>query len=74
MEVKYNIKALPLGSLQIEKKSYIDGKYVDGNDEAYCLNPLSDISNEPQEIQDACNSAWTPEVVQAYREHLESID
>jgi hypothetical protein len=37
------------------------------------LCPGDDISTEPQEVQDACNEAWTPEVVQAYREHLESI-
>ena len=33
------------------------------------LSPGSDISTEPQEVQDVCNSAWTDEVVEAYEAH-----
>ncbi len=31
--------------------------------------PGSDISNEPQEVQDVCNAAWTDDVVRAYEAH-----
>ena len=41
-------------------------------DKRRCLDPGSDITTEPPEVQTACTEAWTPEVVEAYRLHLES--
>jgi len=44
-----------------------------GEDHYRSLSPGDDISNEPhQEVKAACEKAWTPEVVEAYRLHLES--
>ena len=34
----------------------------------YVLHPDSDISNEPQEVQDICNVVWTDEVKAAWLE------
>ena len=69
------------------KKLYSHGRFkiihitrvIDGKLKSRTISPLTvrgietDISNEPQEIQDACTEAWTPEVVEAYRAHLESV-
>jgi hypothetical protein len=41
----------------------------DGVKHRITLSPGADISTEPQEVQDACNEAWTPEVVAAYEAH-----
>jgi len=45
---------------------------VDGVNHRRCLSPGSDITTEPQAIQDACNEAWTPEVIEAHQDRLES--
>ena len=29
--------------------------------------PASDVSAQPQNVQDICNVAWTPEVIAAYK-------
>ena len=44
----------------------------DGKHHRRTLSPGSDISNEPPEVKAACNKAWTPEVVEAYRAHMEA--
>ncbi len=42
---------------------------VDGKHSRRTLSPGSDISTEPQEVQDVCNAAWTDDVVRAYEAH-----
>jgi hypothetical protein len=37
------------------------------------LLPGQNISSQPKDIQDACNQAWTPEVLSAYQTEWESI-
>jgi len=32
--------------------------------------PLSDVSAQPQNVQDICNVAWTPTVISAYQAQL----
>jgi hypothetical protein len=32
----------------------------------WVLNPDSDITNQEQKVKDICNTAWTPEVKDAY--------
>lgn len=59
------------------KKLYTHGKFkivhvshlVGGKIKSYTIAPGTDISNEPQEVKDACNEAWTPEIIQAYADH-----
>ena len=36
------------------------------NYQSRTLNPDSDISGEPQEVQDVCNAVWTEEVKAAW--------
>jgi hypothetical protein len=34
--------------------------------------PASDVSGQPQNVQDICQAAWTPEVIAAYKAQLEA--
>ena len=43
-----------------------DGKEISRNAHRYVLHPDSNISNEPQEVQNICNAAWTQEVKDAW--------
>ena len=43
-----------------------DGKVISQTRHRHVLYPDSDISNEPQEIQNICNAAWTQEVKDAW--------
>lgn len=54
-------------------KIYLIGKFkivqVREKGKTRCLAPGSDISTESTEVQDACNEAWTLEIIQAYADH-----
>jgi hypothetical protein len=43
-----------------------NGKEISRNAHRYILTPDADISNEPQEVQNICNVAWTQEVKDAW--------
>jgi len=43
-----------------------NGQEISRNAHRYILTPDADISNEPQEVQNICNAAWTQEVKDAY--------
>ena len=43
-----------------------DGNLISQTRHRHVLHPDSDISNEPQEIQNICNAAWTQEVKDAW--------
>lgn len=43
-----------------------DGQEISRNAHRYVLTPDMDISNEPQEVQNICNTAWTQEVKDAW--------
>jgi len=43
-----------------------DGKVISQTRHRHVLHPDSDISNELQEVQNICNTAWTQEVKDAY--------
>jgi hypothetical protein len=45
----------------------------DGKDDEYIrssFEPGQDVSDQPQEIQDACAAAWTPEVLAAWEARI----
>ena len=63
--IKYSTHTTPLGIVCVKETT-------DGLNHRRTLAPTDDISTEPQAIQDACDKAWTPEVVEAYQDHLES--
>ncbi len=43
-----------------------DGKVISQTRHRYVLHPDMDISEQPQEIQNICNTAWTQEVKDAW--------
>ena len=43
-----------------------DGKELSRSFHRHVLHPDSDISGEPQEVQDICNAVWSDEVKQAW--------
>ena len=43
-----------------------DGNLISQTRHRHVLMPDSDISNEPQEVQNICNAAWTQEVKDAW--------
>jgi len=45
---------------------------VDGVPHRRTLAPGDDISTEPPEVQAKCTEAWTDDVKEAYKAHLES--
>lgn len=34
--------------------------------------PASNVSSQPQNVQDICNAAWTPEIIAAYKAQQEA--
>lgn len=55
-------------AVQVATDTFIkeDGKVISQTRHRHVLMPDSDISNEPQEIQNICNAAWTQEVKDAW--------
>ena len=45
-----------------------DGKELSRSFNRHVLHPDSDISGEPQEVQDICNAVWSDEVKAAWDE------
>ena len=43
-----------------------DGNLISQARHRHVLMPDADISNEPQEVQNICNTAWTQDVKDAY--------
>ena len=43
-----------------------DGVELSRSFKRHVLHPDSDISGEPQEVQDVCNAVWSDEVKQAW--------
>ncbi|MDP6584579.1 MAG: hypothetical protein QF535_07965 [Anaerolineales bacterium] len=43
-----------------------DGKELSRSFHRHVLHPDSDISGEPQEVQDVCNAVWSDEVKQSW--------
>lgn len=48
----------------------IDGR---GNHHRTTLAPGAAIDKHPQEVQDACRSAWTPEIVASYAKKMSAL-
>ena len=47
-----------------------DGVEISRSFHRHVISPLDDHSNEEQFVQDICKAAHTPEIVQAYQDHL----
>ena len=44
-----------------------DGKEISKQYHRSSFVPADDVSGQPQNVQDICNVAWTPEVIAAYK-------
>ena len=44
-----------------------DGKELSKQYHRSSFVPADDVSGQPQNVQDICNVAWTPEVIAAYQ-------
>ena len=74
-EVKYD-KIEVVGDnkhVQLRQATIIseDGKELSRSFKRHVLHPDSDISGEPQEVQDVCNAVWSDEVKQAWSDFQE---
>jgi hypothetical protein len=49
-----------------------DGKELSKQYHRTSFAPSSDVSAQPQNVQDICNVAWTPEIVNAYQAQQEA--
>jgi hypothetical protein len=49
-----------------------DGKELSKTYHRASFAPESDVSEQPQNIQDICNISWTPEVIAAYKAQIEA--
>jgi hypothetical protein len=63
IEVVGDFKAIQCRQATIIKE---DGVELSRSFHRHVLHPDSDISGEPQETQDVCNSVWTDEVKTAW--------
>ena len=44
-----------------------DGKELSKTYHRSSFVPASDVSGQPQNVQDICNVAWTPSIISAYQ-------
>jgi len=49
-----------------------DGKELSKQYHRTSFAPADDVSGQPQNVQDICNVAWTPEVIAAYQAQQEA--
>jgi hypothetical protein len=63
VEVVGEFKAVQVAMDTLVKE---DGNLISQTRHRHVLYPDSDISNEPQEVQNICNTAWTQEVKDAW--------
>ena len=49
-----------------------DGVEISRSFHRHVIAPTDDHSNEEQWVQDVCAASHTPEIVEAYQQHLES--
>ena len=62
-------------NVQVRKATVIkkDGKELTRSFQRYVLNPDSDISNEPSEVQAVCNAVWTDAVKESWKTFQASL-
>ena len=51
-----------------------DGNLISQTRRRYVLHPDMDISEQPQEVKDICNTAWTDEIKSSWNTHLENLE
>ena len=51
-----------------------NGQEISRNAHRYFLTPDMDISEQPQEVKDICNTAWTDEIKSSWNTYLENLE
>ena len=69
IEIVGEYKAVQVRKATVIKK---DGKELTRSFERYVLQPDSDISAQPAEVQAICNVVWTNEIKDAWKAYQES--
>ena len=59
----------PYKAVQVRKATVIkkDGTELTRTFERYVLHPDSDMTGQPNEVAAICNTVWTPEVKEAWK-------
>ena len=68
VEIVGDWKAVHCRELTVVKE---DDKEISSSFHRHVLHPDSDITSEPQEVQDICNLVWTDEVKASWTAHQE---
>ena len=69
IEVVGQFKSVQVREATVIKK---DDKELTRSFRRYVLQPDSDISKEPAEVQAVCNAVWTDTIKAAWTEHLKT--
>ena len=70
IEVVGDYRAVQVRTATVVKE---DGVELSRSFHRHVLQPDSDISGEPQEVQDVCNAVWTDEIKSAWEEKQNSL-
>ena len=68
IEVVGKYKAIQVKQLLVITEN---GQEISKNAHRYVLHPDMDISEQPQEVKDICNTAWTQEVKDAWNTFIQ---
>lgn len=70
---KYKIEINEDFSIGVRRSDIVlkDGKEVGRTYHRACYMPGSDVTAEPQEVQDVANAVWTAEVLTAYQAEID---
>ena len=72
---KYKIEVNEDFSIGVRRADIVlkDGKEVGRTYHRSCHMPGSDVTAEPQEVQDVADAVWTAEVVAAYQAEVDAL-
>ena len=70
------IEVVRTGHVQVREATVIteNGQQISRTFHRNIFYPGQDVSDQPQKVQDICNVAWTPEVIQEYQEEKARIE
>ncbi len=70
-----NYQALSHGPIQVQHTQSVDvGGQMLQSIKTYVLVPGDDVTEQPEEVQQACNAWWTPQRIAAWQGEIERIE
>ena len=71
---EYKLEILPNKVIQVRRSDIVlkDGEVVGTTYPRHCVCPGDDVSEEPADVQACATALWTPEVVTAYADSLDT--